>query len=102
MFHSIQADEATDISCNEQMCVAFRWVSKYYEIFEEPIGLVLMPKTDSATIFAAFKDVLLRCILPVMQGTCIRWCISDVRPSAWGSHSFQRLLLFMCIVCHIV
>ena len=46
------------------MCVSFRWVSKEYEIFEEPIGLVKLTKTDAATIFAALKDVLLRCILP--------------------------------------
>ena len=47
-------------------CVSFRWVSKDYEIFEEPIGLVQMSKTDATTIiFAALKDVLLRCILPV-------------------------------------
>ena len=46
-------------------CVSFCWVSKDYEIFEEPIGLVQMSKTDAATIFAALKDVLLRGILLV-------------------------------------
>ena len=40
-------------------------MSKDYEIFEEPIGLVQMTKTDAATIFAALKDVPLHCILPV-------------------------------------
>ena len=50
------------------MCVSVHWVSKEYEIFEEPIGLVKLTKTDAATIFAALKDVLLRCILPV--NTC--------------------------------
>ena len=65
MFYAIQADEATDVACNEQMCVSIGWVSKEYEIFEEPIGLVQMTKTDAATIFAALKDVLLRCVLPV-------------------------------------
>ena len=49
-------------------CVSVRWVSKEYEIFEEPIGLVKLTKTDAATIFAALKDVLLRCILLV--NTC--------------------------------
>ena len=49
-------------------CVSVRWVSKEYEIFEEPIGLVKLTKTDAATIFAALKDVLLRCVLPV--NTC--------------------------------
>ena len=64
IFFAIQADEATDITCNEQMCVSIRWVNKDYEIFEEPIGLVQLMKTDSTTIFKALKDVLIRCILP--------------------------------------
>ena len=65
MFFAIQADEATDVGCNEQMCVSIWWVNKEYEIFEEPIGVVQLTKTDSATIFKALKDVLLRCILPI-------------------------------------
>ena len=64
MFFAVQADEATDIACNEQMCVSIRWVNKEYEIFEEPIGLVQLTKTDSTTIFKALKDVLIRCVLP--------------------------------------
>ena len=40
MFYALQADEATDVAYNEQMCVSFRWVDKEYRIFEEPIGLV--------------------------------------------------------------
>ena len=63
MFFAIQADEATDVACNEQMCVC--WVNKEYEIFGELIGLIQLTKTDSATIFSALKDVLIRCILPV-------------------------------------
>ena len=54
MFYTIQADEATDVAFNEQICVSIRWVNIDYEIFEKPIGLVQMPKTDAATIFAAF------------------------------------------------
>ena len=61
MFFAIQADEA----CNELMCVSIRWVNKEYDIFEKLIGLVQLTKTDSATIFAALKDVLTLCILPV-------------------------------------
>ena len=67
-FFAIQAVEATDVAPNEQMCVSVRWVSKEYEIFEEPIGIVKLTKTGAATIFATLKDVLLRCILPV--NTC--------------------------------
>ena len=63
MFFAIQADEATDVACNEQMCVC--WVNKEYEIFGELIGLIQLTKTDSATIFSTLKDVLICCILPV-------------------------------------
>lgn len=64
---SIMADEATDISHNEQMGVAIRWVSSSYEIQEEPIGLIQVPKTDSETLTSALKDVLIRCVLPLSQ-----------------------------------
>ena len=64
-FFSIRADEATDVACNAQICVAIRWVSQDYEIFEEPLGLFQLPKTDAATIFGALQDVLVRCILPI-------------------------------------
>ena len=46
MFFAIQVDEATDVACNEEMCVSIRWVNKEYEIFEEPIGLVQLTNTD--------------------------------------------------------
>ena len=65
MFFALQADEATDVAFNEQMCISIRWVNREYEIFEEPIGLVQLTTTDSITIFKALKDVLLRCVLPV-------------------------------------
>ena len=44
------------------MCVSIYWVNKNYEIFEEPIVLVQIPKMDAATILAAIKDVLLCCV----------------------------------------
>lgn len=66
MFYAIQADEATDVACNEQMCFNPSGEQRVRDInFEEPIGFVQMTKTDAATIFAALKDVLLRYILPV-------------------------------------
>ena len=37
---TIIADEATDISCDEQMCVAIKWADNNYEVHEDPIGLV--------------------------------------------------------------
>ena len=38
-----------------------------YEILEEPIGLIQVPKTDSQTLTCAIQDVLIRCVLPLSQ-----------------------------------
>ena len=69
-----------------------------YKIFEEPIGLVQMSKTDAATIFAALKDVLLHCILPVRAEdnhmTEHQLCLVEL-PVALKR---INLLLFICIV----
>ena len=64
---AIIADEATDIRYNEQMSIVIRWVDESYEVFEEPLGLIQVPKTDSSTLTDAIKDVLLRCVLPLNQ-----------------------------------
>ena len=58
-FFSVIADEATDVACKEHLSIVIRWVSCEYEIHEEPVGLVQLPKTDSATIYEALKDVSL-------------------------------------------
>ena len=68
-FFSIIADEATDISHNEQMCLAVRWVDEEYQINESALGLFQLPDTKGLTIFSAIKDLLVRCNLPM--GKCI-------------------------------
>lgn len=62
---AVLADEATDVSVNEQMCIAIRWVNSDYEIMEDPIGLIELPKTDASTLTSSIKDVLIRCMLPL-------------------------------------
>ena len=64
---SLIADEASDVNYKEQLCVVIRWVDEEYEIYEDPIGLVQVPKTDANTLTCALKDVLVRCILPLSQ-----------------------------------
>ena len=64
-FYAVQADETTDASSNEQMCVAIRWTDKEYSIFEDPIGLLHVPKTDADTLTLMLKDTLIRCNLPL-------------------------------------
>ena len=62
---SLIADEATDVSHNEQMCIAVRWVDSSYTIHEAALGLVQLPDTKALTLFGIIKDVLLRCSLPI-------------------------------------
>lgn len=64
---AILADEASDISHDEQMCVSIRWVNADYEILEDPIGLMQVPKTDSGALTSVLKDVLICCVLPLNQ-----------------------------------
>lgn len=40
MWFALISDEASDISCNEHMCISIRWVGDQYEISEDPYGLV--------------------------------------------------------------
>ena len=51
---SIIADEATDISRNEQMShhwsMPIRWTNDNYQIYEECLGLVQLPDTKADTI----------------------------------------------------
>ena len=44
LWFSLIADEASDVNCKEQMCVVIRWVDDDYEIYEDPIGLMQVPK----------------------------------------------------------
>lgn len=60
---AIFADEATDISHNEQLCIAIRWVDQNYSIHEAALGLVSVPNTKARTLFETIKDVLIRCSL---------------------------------------
>ncbi len=57
LWFSIIADEAVDISNEEQMSVSIRWVDHDYSIREALIGLVQLPDTKAATIFCLLKSI---------------------------------------------
>ena len=82
-YYALIADEATDISHNEQLCISIRWVDSSYAIQETPLGLVQLADTKAQTIFNVIKDVLVRCSLPI--DSCISQaydgasCMSGVR-----------------------
>ena len=65
--YSLIADEATDISKKEQLCICIRWVDKGFEIHEDPVELINVPKTDAHTLSALIKDCLIRFSLPIAQ-----------------------------------
>ena len=64
---SLLADEATDTSNKEQLVICIRWVDEEFKIHEDPVELIDLPKTDSATITSALKDCLIRFSLPISQ-----------------------------------
>ena len=66
-YFSIIADEATDVSHNEQMSLSIRWVDNNYAVYEECLGFVQLSDTKAHTIFTCIKDVLIRCALPLSQ-----------------------------------
>ena len=67
MWFSIIANEATDVSRNEQMSLSIRWIDDSYQMYEEPIGLVQLPDTKEQTIYSVIKDLLIRCLLSLSQ-----------------------------------
>ena len=62
---ALSADEATDISHHEHMCITIRYVDSCYDVHEIPLGLVQLPNTTALTLFHVIKDVLVRCSLPI-------------------------------------
>ena len=66
--YSLIPDEVTDISHKEQVWITFRWVKSDFEIHENTIELIHVPKTDSETIIA---DCLIQFSLPITQ--CRGW-----------------------------
>jgi hypothetical protein len=65
--YALIADEATDISDKEQLCITITWVGSDFVIHEDPLELINVPKTDSATLTASIKDSLVRFCLPIGQ-----------------------------------
>ena len=60
---SLISDETTNISHNEQMCTAIRWVDSDYSIHETALGLVQLPDTKALTLFGviiSFPEGLVR------------------------------------------
>ncbi len=62
---SIIADEATDVSHNEQISISIRWVDHDYTIHEDSLCLVQLENTKANTLFIVIKDFLIRCSLPI-------------------------------------
>jgi len=55
------------VSNREQLAVCIRWVDKEFNIHEDPVELIQVPKTDSLTLTGALKDCLIRLCLLISQ-----------------------------------
>ena len=66
-WYAVIADETADVANHEQLSLSIRWVGEEYDINEDFIGLVHVPRTTSNTLTMAIKDVLVRCALPLAQ-----------------------------------
>ena len=63
--YGIIADEATDVSHNEQMSISIRWVDMDYTIHEDTLCLVQLENTRAETLFSVLNDFLIWCSLPI-------------------------------------
>ena len=61
------ADEATDISNKEQLCISLRWVDTNFVIHEDTLELIHLTKTDALTIVKAIQDFFVRYQLTITQ-----------------------------------
>ena len=64
---AIIADETTYVSHKEQLSVSIRWVDHDFEIYETPIELIHVLKTDAETISSLKQECLEQDILPISQ-----------------------------------
>lgn len=55
--YALIADEAVD-SSNKELCITIRWVDDAFNIHEDPVELIDVPKTDSNTLTTLIKDCL--------------------------------------------
>lgn len=61
------ADEASDVSQKEQLCINICWVNDNFVIYEAPLELINVPMTDSSILTRAIKDCLICFTLPIGQ-----------------------------------
>ena len=59
-FITLMVDETTDEANKEQVVICLRWVDNGLEAHEEFIGLYEVANTESSTVLAVIRDVLLR------------------------------------------
>ena len=71
-FLTLMVDETTDESNKEQVVICLRWVDNSLEAHEEFIGLYQVSNTQSSTLLAVIRDVLLRVNISItkFRGQC--------------------------------
>lgn len=73
---TIMIDETTDITNEEQVTIVMRRIDDDFEVYEEFLGLYVVPSIDAAHLFSIIKDCLLRFNLPLskLRGQCYDGC----------------------------
>ena len=71
-FFTIMVDETVDSSNREQAVLVFRWVDDSLEVYEEFIGLYMVPSIDADTLVTIIKDSLVRMNLAITK--CRGFC----------------------------
>ena len=52
---AIIGDETRDLTNSEQLSISTRWVSSNYDIHEDPIGMIQVPKPDAEILSMAIN-----------------------------------------------
>ena len=65
-------DETIDVSNHEQVVICVSWVSAYFDVHEDFIGLSQVDKTAAGTLAAVIRDIFLRMNISLhkLRGQC--------------------------------
>ena len=98
---SILADEATDVSNNEQMSLSICWVERSFTIHEDVLGLIQLPDIKAVTIFISIKDVLItQCRGQAFDGTANKSGVKNGVQALLKSEASQVLYVHLLERCY--
>ena len=87
--YGLMADETSDNSDVEQLCITVRIVTDDLQADEYVLGLYALDKCDAETIFETMKDALTRFNIPLSK--CRAQCYDGARVLTGVLTRFQRI-----------